>query len=160
MVLKYLIQNNLLPKAEITVPKIPSSQVQTAPVKAKRRHLICLLLLAIIIAWNALYGFCTAEKDKPIWDVVATDNLIYKLWKKHSPNSKSSRKGTVIGILFNKATPAALINNDLVHEGDTIGGVKVVRISPRKIQFEKNGKMWAQGVWGKPNALWQHLENQ
>lgn len=160
MVLKYLIQDNLSAKAEITVPQIPSSPAQTTHIKAKRRHLICFLLLAIIIAWNALYGFCTAEKDKPIWDVVATDNLIYKLWKKHPPNSKSPQKGAIIGILFNKAAPTALINNSLVHEGDTIGGVKVVQIGPRKIQFEKDGKMWVQGVGGKPNALWQHFETQ
>ena len=147
MVLKYLDQNINLEETETVVP-------QTVSKKAKKRQIFCLLLLANIIVWNALYGICTAEKDKPIWEVVTTDNLIYKLWQKYPLISKSSCKGMVTGILFNETNPLALINNKLVHEGDTIDSIKIVKINPKKIKFEKNGLMWTQKILETPNVVW------
>lgn len=157
MVLNYLVHSIDSSEAEVIVPQRPFSQMQTSPTKAKKRQLFCLLLLANIIVWNVLYGICTAEKDKPIWEVVANDNLICKLWRKYPLISKSMREGTVIGILFNETNPMALVNNKLVHEGDSIGSVKVVEISPEKIQFEKDGKMWTQEVGERPSAVWEHF---
>ena len=146
-------------KAEFMARPKPSSQMQPEPMKTRRRHLFCLLLLANIIVLNVLYGTCTAEKDTPIWKIVTTDNLICKLWRKYPLISKSPQKGMVNGILFNDRNSAALINKELVHEGDAISGVKIIQICPRKIKFEKNGKIWTQGVQEKPNAVWKHIDN-
>ncbi len=154
MALKYLTQNVGSTKEEVIIPQIPPSRTQTTSIKTRRRNLLCLLPLLNIIVWNAAYGLFTAEKDTPILKTITSDNLIYKLWTRSPFISSSSRKGMVIGILFNEANPAALIDNELVHEGATLGRVKVVKISSKKIQFEKNGKMWTQGVREKPNAVW------
>ena len=48
----------------------------------------------------------------------------------------------------------ALIGDELVREGDTIDGVKVVQINSGKVKFEKNGKMWTQGTQERPDAAW------
>jgi len=154
MVLRHLTQNIGCVETQAIVPQTPSSQTQTANRKIKRRHLFCFLLLANIIAWNAIYGAFTAEKGKPIWDIVTTDNLICKLWKKYPLLSKSTLSGMVSGILFDEANPAALIDNKLVHEGDTIADVKIVQINARRVQFEKKGRIWTQGVGQKPNSIW------
>lgn len=154
MVLKYLIEDAGSRRAEVTEPQKPSSRMQTTRMKNRRRHLFCLLLLANIIVLNAVHGLYAAEKDTPMWEAVATDNIICKLWKKYPLISKSPQKGMIIGILFNEANPAALIDDELVHEGDTIDGVKVVQINRRQIQFEKNGKTWVQGVREKPRSAW------
>ncbi len=154
MVLKYLAHDIKSPRVKVIVPQTSSSNKQTALAKAQRRRLFCLLLLANIIVLNAVYGLSTAEKNTPIWEAITTDNLIYKLWTKYPLTSKSPQKGIVNGILFDEENPAALIDNQLVHEGDTIGGVNVVRISPEKIQFEKNGRVWTQRVQEKSIAAW------
>ncbi|MFC1739152.1 hypothetical protein ACFL1G_08900 [Planctomycetota bacterium] len=154
MVLTHLIQDRGLEEAEDTVPQMQSSQMQTAAVKTKRRHLFCLFLLANIIVWNAVYGLHTAEEDKPLWKAAVMDNLICKLWRKCPRISKSPQKGVITGILFNEVKPVALIDNQLVHEGDTIGSIKVIQIGPKKILFEKKGKRWMQGTQERPDAAW------
>ena len=133
-----------------------SSQMQTAAVKTKRRHLFCLFLLANIIVWNTVYGLYAAEEDTPIWKAAATDNLICKLWRKcpRISISESPQKRVVTGILFNEAKPVAWIDNQLVHEGDTIGSIKVIQIGPERILFEKKGKRWMQGTQKRPDAAW------
>jgi len=155
MVLKYLSQDSGSEKAEVTEPQKQSSQIQTAAVKTKKRHLFCFFLLVNIIVWNTVYGLYAAEKDTPIWKAAARDNLICKLWEKYPLISKSPQKGVITGIMFNEVKHVALIDNQLVHEGDTIGSIKVVEIGPKKIHFEKNGKKWAQGTQESPNAAWQ-----
>lgn len=159
MVLEYLIQNIVSPKAEDLEAQNLSAQMQAETAKRRRKHLFCLFLLANILIWNTAYGIYTADKDKPIWQVIKNDNLICKLWRHYPRVSKTPPNGMVMGILINGANPVALINNKLVHEGDALGGVKVIQISPRKIQFEKNGQMWTQAVGEKPASVWRHFEN-
>jgi len=135
--------------------ELESQSVQkTTTKKQKKRHLVCLLLLAEIIVLNAVYGLSTAEKGTPVWETLFTDNVIYKLWKKYPLNSKQPKKGVINGILFSEDNPVALINNELFHEGDVVDGVLVVQITPRRIQFKKDGKIWEQAVLEKPNSAW------
>lgn len=154
MVPKYLTQDTVSPKAEDKETQKPPSRIQTKTTKKRKRHLFCLFLLANIIVWNTAYCFYTAEEGKPIWQVITTDNLICKLWRQCPQVSKTPPNGMVMGMLINEVNPVALINNKLVHEGDTLSGVKIVQISAREIQFEKNGKMWTQAVGQKPTAVW------
>ena len=155
MVPKYLIQDTGSVEAEAKVPPKPSSRMQTTPMKNRRRLLFCLLLLANIIVLNIAHGLYAAEKDTPILEVVTTDNLICKLWKKCPLISKSPQKGVVTGILFNEVKPVALIDNQLVYQGDSIGSIKVIQIDSQKVLFEKAGKKWTQGVRERPDAAWQ-----
>ena len=130
--------------SEVIGPEVSSTEMVSK--KSRKTHVICLWFLANIIVWNAVYGLYTAEKDTPLWKTIVTDNLISKLWDKYPLVSKSPQKGMVIGILFNDAESSALINDELVHEGDSIGSIKVVQIDKEKIYFEKNGEMWSQEV--------------
>lgn len=155
MIPKYLIQDTSPAEAEVTVPPKPSSRMETTSMKNRRRHLFCLLLLVNIIVLNAVYGLYTAEKDTPMWEAVATNNLICKLWKKYPMISKHPQKGVVIGIVFNEVKAMALIDNELVGQGDTINGIKIIQIGPKKILFEKMGKKWTQGIQEKPDVAWQ-----
>jgi len=149
MVLRYQTQDICSAKTEIS-----SSQKQTTTAKKRRRHIFCLFFLANIIVWNAAYGLYKAEKGTPIWKTVATDNLIYSLWKKYPLISNPRQKGVVNGILVNEERSAAVIDHKLVHEGDVISGIKIVRISQKKIDFEKNGERWTQAVLERPKAVW------
>ena len=52
----------------------------------------------------------------------------------------------VTGILYSENKPSAIIGNRIVHEGDTLYGIKVIKIYEDKVEFEKNDKRWIQSV--------------
>ncbi len=50
--------------------------------------------------------------------------------------------------------PSILIGDELLSEGDTIRGVKVVKINRAAVEFEKNGNRWTQEAGETPNSYW------
>ncbi|MCI0498842.1 MAG: general secretion pathway protein GspB [Planctomycetales bacterium] len=52
----------------------------------------------------------------------------------------------VRGILFSRQKPSAIINNQVLTEGQTLDGVTIVRITRETVEFEANGKRWTQSV--------------
>ena len=52
----------------------------------------------------------------------------------------------VKGILYTEDNPSAVIGNSIVHQGETIRGVSVIKISQDSVEFEMNGKRWTQKV--------------
>lgn len=59
---------------------------------------------------------------------------------------------TIDGILYSKDKSMIAVNGELLHEGDNINGVKIVKILKDKVEFEKNGKRWTQEVKEVPIA--------
>jgi hypothetical protein len=57
-------------------------------------------------------------------------------------------KGRLIvnGIAYSKDRQTAMIGGQIVRKGDVIDGTRIVEIQRRKVEFEKNGKTWTQGV--------------
>jgi hypothetical protein len=39
-----------------------------------------------------------------------------------------------------------MIDQKIFHEGDVVNGYKILRIDPEKVQFERDGQIWIQGV--------------
>jgi len=69
------------------------------------------------------------------------------------------RRGVVTGILYTIENSTALIDKQIVKEGDTIYGVTVVKIHRNDIEFEKNGRRWKQRVGQRPNGAWAEDED-
>lgn len=65
-----------------------------------------------------------------------------------------ARPGTVTGILYTVESPSALIDGQIVKEGDIIRGVTVVKIHEAEVEFKKNHKLWKQRVGQPPNPAW------
>jgi len=64
--------------------------------------------------------------------------------------------GTVTGIVLYNNQGAALVAGKIARENDTVLGIKVVRIMPDYVEFEKQGKTWKQGVGQPPPAsIWE-----
>ena len=63
-------------------------------------------------------------------------------------------KGTVTGILFGEGTALTVINGEVLKEGQSIGGVKVVKINQDSVEFEKSGVRWSQRVNEPVSANW------
>jgi hypothetical protein len=63
---------------------------------------------------------------------------------------------TVTAIFYSKSNPSAVIGDErTVHEMDMIHGAKVVKIRGNEVEFEKNGRTWAQKVREKPPTYWR-----
>jgi hypothetical protein len=52
----------------------------------------------------------------------------------------------VKGIVYSKNNPCAVVCDQIVHEGDKILGVVIVKINENSVEFEVNGKKWTQRV--------------
>jgi len=99
-----------------------------------------LLAGATVIAVMAGYYFWTARENATVVESVTVE------------------PGMVSGIMYTEENPSALIGYGIVHEGDTIDDVKVVKIYKDEVEFEKNGRRWTQRVWQMPNGAWQKVE--
>jgi len=64
-------------------------------------------------------------------------------------------RGEVTAILYAEDNPTAVIDGKIVHEADTIHGVKVAKIRPDNVEFVKNRNRWRQKVRQTPAAFWQ-----
>jgi len=55
-------------------------------------------------------------------------------------------KPIVKGILYAEDNASAVIGNQIVHEGEKIRGVTVIKIGKDSVEFEINGKRWIQKI--------------
>ena len=89
---------------------------------------------------------------------VISTMVAYNIWERGKlpevPEQPEAERGTIGAIVYNEENPTALINNKVVHEGDSIQGVKVVKIHRNEIEFDKNGKRWTQRLHAKPDPAW------
>jgi len=72
-----------------------------------------------------------------------------------SYTTKIPQRGLVNGIVSSEDGFCALIGIEVVREGDTIDGITIVKIHPDKVEFEKDGKRWTQGLNETPGPEWQ-----
>ena len=52
----------------------------------------------------------------------------------------------VKGILFSKNRPSAIINNEILTEGQVYNGAKIIKITKDTVEFEASQKRWTQMV--------------
>ena len=72
-----------------------------------------------------------------------------------TPPKGASPKGLVRGIVYSDSSGSVLIDDTIVHTGDTIDGVKIIRVHSGGVDFEKDGRRWTQKVSETPDPLWQ-----
>ena len=88
--------------------------------------------------------------------------LGYKVATKASKDSKKDvvyerpepRFGVVTAILYCEDEPTVLIEDQILHEGDTIHEVTVLDIGSEKVQFSKQGDKWEQKVQEPAKPEW------
>ena len=122
MVLKYTMLDTGLAGEEFVRPKGGDVQPEKNSSSVKKRVQFWLLLVANVIVFSFVYTFWTAGNNLHIWDLLTTN------------------KGMISGIMYNAENPCAIVRGEVVHEGDTIDGYKVVKIHRDKVELEKNGR--------------------
>ncbi|MDD5327126.1 MAG: hypothetical protein PHY02_04840 [Phycisphaerae bacterium] len=145
MVLQYMLSG----------PRAASHEPAKCKMKAKRKVLICLLLLSYLIVGNIGYNLWVAEEGTPVWKLF-TVPVICDLWA--MSKNTATMPGVVMGILYSDKDSCALINHEHVHEGDVTDGVKIIKIGRGEVEFEKAGQKWTQRVLTKPNSAWKATE--
>jgi len=55
-------------------------------------------------------------------------------------------KLAVKGIVYSTDNPSAVIGTQIVHQGDEVSGVTILKISEDSVEFEADGKKWTQKV--------------
>ncbi len=75
------------------------------------------------------------------------------------PVTKTPLKGRISAIILGEDSSSAFIDDRIVHEGDTIGSVTVVKIYRDRVVFEKKGTAetirWTQIIGEAPKAHWE-----
>lgn len=66
--------------------------------------------------------------------------------EQHSATAALPGDLTVKGIVFSKNKPSALINNEILQEGQIFNGVTIVRIDRTEVEFEFGDQRWTQPV--------------
>ena len=54
----------------------------------------------------------------------------------------TKQHGVVTGILYIPEDSSAVIDSQIVHEGDTIYGATIVKIEKLQVEFERDGISW------------------
>ncbi len=66
--------------------------------------------------------------------------------------TNTQQKSTIVStivvkkIIWGSDRPAALIGNQMIREGGSVSGARVVKINQDSVEFEMNGTTWRQGV--------------
>jgi hypothetical protein len=66
-----------------------------------------------------------------------------------------SVQGLVTSIVYSPEKSSAVVDSKIMHEGDVIHGVTVVKIYKDRIVFGKNRNRWEQTVRQTPGAYWK-----
>jgi hypothetical protein len=61
-------------------------------------------------------------------------------------NTQSENTLRVQGIVYSSKKPSAIIANQVVFEGDSIEGARIIKIERDSVEFEKDGKRWQRQV--------------
>lgn len=99
--------------------------------------------------------------------VVACVLIVKKVLDSTAPQTASSstatttqehsevQKGRVRGIMLSPTKVSAMVGSKLVHEGDSVDDVKIVRIEKGRIHFERLGIDWSQTLQDPPSQYWK-----
>jgi hypothetical protein len=108
------------------------SDIQSVPrvrpisVKKKSNSLLLVVLLALA--------------------VVIVGGTVYYLRPATTKAEPSNKDVALTGILYTEGNSSAVVDGKIVHEQETMNGVKVIKIHEDKVEFERAGERWTQQV--------------
>jgi hypothetical protein len=70
------------------------------------------------------------------------------------PKAGKADRGLITAILSGVENPSVVIDDEILYEGDTIYGVKIVKIHTDEVELAKNSSTWTQQIDQPPPAVW------
>jgi hypothetical protein len=116
-----------LRRAKVVLPREEAVRLRGDLPLFKRSVWFCILLAANVIMWS----------------------VVYALWTGKGPAIRrflAVRRSMVRGIIYSDDNPCAIVRDEVVEEGDTIGGYTVVKIYRHKVELEKDGRILTRQV--------------
>ncbi len=112
-----------------------------------------LLMLVNLCVLNIAYNGLVAEKGSSILSAIR-NNTIFDLWGYGKKNSMLQRVmddkyGVITGLVYGDNKGTILVNGQVAREGMVVAGVKIVKVNPDSVEFEKNGQRWVRKVGEK-----------
>lgn len=86
---------------------------------------------------------------KSVWQMpdVYPANLRDPMQAVSAPTGADSAGDIVVkGIMYSHDRPSVVINDKIMHQGDKIAGVTILKINKKNVEFEMNSKTWTQEV--------------
>ena len=111
------------------------------------------VLIVIIAAHFPKTPVTTSAEGEKSWvtnPVLPKASILSRRLPDKFPNS-----GLVSGIAYSRSRALALIDDEMLPEGDIVYGVTIIKIHEDKVEFEKNGKRWTQKVGEQPDSRWR-----
>lgn len=128
MVLKFMTMNTGLADDEAARPGGAAAQQAANGSRPKRKVKFLILLAVNVVVWIVVYNIWAGEAQIPLWGLLTTN------------------RGMVTGIMYNPENPCAIVHGEVVHEGDTVEGCRVVKIHRDEVRFERDGEIFTKKV--------------
>jgi len=87
------------------------------------------------------------KKDTSLAALAESERQLKKaVYERKEPVSEEGSCGLLASILYSTRLSSVVIDGRILHEGETIHGVKVVRINKDTVELAKNARTWRQKV--------------
>ena len=87
------------------------------------------------------------KKDTSLAALAESERQLKKaVYERKGPVSDGGSWGLLASILYSARLSSVVIDGQILHEGDTIHGVKVVRIHEDTVELAKDDESWRQKV--------------
>jgi len=89
----------------------------------------------------------TRKKDTSLAAIAECENRLKKaVYERAEPPSEAGRWGLLASILYSTRVSSVVIDGKILHEGDTIHGVKIVGINEDTVELARGDERWQQKV--------------
>lgn len=96
------------------------------------------------------------EQQKQYALTIGLNDLQERLKQSALAPAPKPRPRVVTGIVYSTDKPSIIIDGNIVHEGQSVQGVKVLKIHKDRVEFDKQGQTWSQVVAAPANAAWSN----
>jgi hypothetical protein len=115
-----------------------------------KRRLVRMSLLVVVLTSAVMTGYFTIPSLRDY----GLKGVLYRLLSFVASGQGGEATGQVTGIIHSDDKPSAVIGSSLVHEGDTLYGVRIVKVNSNNVEFEMDGQTWSQRLREKPSKHW------
>jgi hypothetical protein len=92
-------------------------------------------------------GVSLQHKEQSVTSNVVENSLTSPVISQQTETTPSPDSHCVVtGILFSEESPSAVINGNIIGEGKSVNGVKVIKIHQDYVEFENANHRWSQKV--------------
>jgi hypothetical protein len=131
------------------------------PLIRKKAHDLKVVMEKYHVKLTQLEKERKAEKNRLIQWQKDINEDIYRTVEQIESQPLTPQLGVVCAIIYEPEVPLCMIEgveqiltNGEIINNEKIKNVKVVKISPNSVQFQKNGRKWSQIIGKKANSSW------